>query len=95
MQAAIAGAGIERHIRDIEGAQRIRDDVAAKTGGVDASGRRSLERRGMSIGGNAGTVGRQSFLSLARRLGPALLLVIRLGPAIRNDKMRNQRDIVA
>ena len=36
MQAAIARARIERDVRDIERAQSVRNDVAAKAGGIAA-----------------------------------------------------------
>ena len=45
VQAAIAGAGIERDIGDIERAQRIGHHVAAEAGGVDAGRDRAIEGR--------------------------------------------------
>ena len=44
VQAAVAGARIERDIRNVEGAQRIGDHIAAKGRGVDASGNGTVER---------------------------------------------------
>ena len=45
VQAAIAGARIERDIGDVERAQRIGHHVAAETGGIDAGRNRAVEGR--------------------------------------------------
>ena len=60
VQAAIAGAGIERDIGDVERAQRVGDDVAAEAGGVDA-GRHRAGRRDAMAASRAGC-----FLALSR-----------------------------
>ena len=50
VQAAIAGARIERDIFDAGCAQRVGRDVAAELGGVDAGRRRTVDRRHVGVG---------------------------------------------
>src|SRR5262245_61147951 len=45
VQPAVARAWIERDVRDIGRAQRIRDDIAAEAGSVHAGRNRAIERR--------------------------------------------------
>ncbi len=42
VEAAIAGAGVERDIGDVEGAQRVGGDVAAELRRIDAGGNRAV-----------------------------------------------------
>ena len=57
VQAAIAGAGIERDIGNVEGAQRIGDDVAAEARRIGAGRDRPFEGAGRDSGGFAGARG--------------------------------------
>ena len=50
VQAAIAGAGIERDIGNVERAQRVGDDVAAECRRVDAGGLRTVDGGNCSVG---------------------------------------------
>ena len=51
VQAAIAGARIERDIGNVERAQRVGHHVAAEAGGVDAGRDRAVDRRLGDVGG--------------------------------------------
>ena len=56
VQAAIAGAGIERDIGNVERAQHVGDDVAAEARDVDAGGDGAVD--GGGVGGGCGRLGR-------------------------------------
>ena len=73
VQAAIAGAGIERDIGDVERAQRVGDDVAAEAGGVDPGRNRPVERRDGFIA--RGLLFGAVALRIRHVLDPGMLLV--------------------
>ena len=70
VQAAIAGAGIERDIGNVKRAQRIGHHVAAETGIVDAGWDRAVEFGyvGIAAGFGANGFGFRHFWTPATRL---------------------------
>ena len=50
VQAAVAGAGVERDVGNVERAQRLGGDVAAEAGGIDAGRRRAVEAGNFGVG---------------------------------------------
>ena len=72
MQAAVARAGIERDVGNVERAQRLGDDVAAEAGGIDAGRRRAVEAGDFGVGcARRGGRGRTSATVLSPQARPA------------------------
>ena len=71
VQAAIARAGVERDIGNVEGADRVGDHVAAERGGIDAGGDGAVDGSRVGQGGRGlGWIGMRHAVWVSPRFSP-------------------------